>query len=70
MSINETLNNLAKEQAGVQNENNLEFEITDFNYNVDVVANLLKKHIEDTNYVGVSVYYARHNRLCKIFKLL
>ena len=48
---NET-NRHAKDQAEIHSEN---FEIGDFNFAVDVVAKLMKKHMEDTNFIGLSV---------------
>ena len=44
---------MAKEQAGIQQDE--EFRITDFNYNVDVVSNLMKEHLNNITFNGLSV---------------
>ena len=56
LNINGTLNGIASEQAGLQSGSN--FHITDFNYGVSVVANLIQKYIEDTDFISVSVSIA------------
>lgn len=53
LRVNKTVIDVAKEQAGLPPES--DFHITDFNYGVKIVANLLKKFLEDTNFIGVSV---------------
>ena len=53
LNNNQTVNDRAKEQAGTQNN---DFEISNFNYNVSIVADLMRKYLEDTSFDGVSVY--------------
>lgn len=61
LKTNETLRDIAAQQAGLPGESS--FHITDFNYGVGVVANLLKKFLEDTNFIGVSVSMQDHFQL-------
>ena len=44
---------IAKEQVRLLPEG--DFNITHFDYGVNIMANLLKKFLEDTNFIGVSV---------------
>ena len=44
---------IAKKQVGLLPED--DFNITHFDYGVNIMANLLKKFLEDTNFIGVSV---------------
>ena len=44
---------IANEQVGLLPED--DFNITHFDYGVNIMANLLKKFLEDTNFIGVSV---------------
>ena len=44
---------MAKEQAGIQQDE--EFRITDFKYNVDVVSKLMKEHLNNITFNGLSV---------------
>jgi propanediol dehydratase large subunit len=47
---------IAKGQAGLPPEN--DFHIIHFDYGVKIVANLLEKFLEGTNFMGVSVSIA------------
>lgn len=53
LNANATLNGIAREQAGLPSGS--PFHITDFNYNVSIVANLLMTFFEDTKFIGLSV---------------
>ena len=48
------VNTKAREQAGLQGD--MDFQITDFNYNVSIVTNLIKMHLEPSCIEGLSVY--------------
>ena len=52
LDSNSTINSLAKEQAGVLD---CDFEITDFTYQKSNVLQLIKKHLEATDFSGESV---------------
>ena len=54
MNANQSLKEAAKEQAGLNQ--NKKFQITDFNYNVDIVTELLKKYLSSINFTGESVH--------------
>ena len=55
LNTNESLKKAAKEQAGLKRDQ--DFQITNLiNYNIDnIVAELLKKHLSNTNFTGTSV---------------
>ena len=53
LSANQSLKEVAKEQAGLNQD--ADFQITDFNYNVDTVTRVLMKHLNDINFIGASV---------------
>ena len=53
LNTNQSLKESAKEQAGLKQDK--DFQITDFNYNVDTVAKVLTKHLSNINFIGVSV---------------
>ena len=53
LNTNQSLKEAAKEQAGLKQDK--DFQITDFNYNVVIVAELLKKHLSKINFNGASV---------------
>ena len=46
---------IAKQQAGIQLPPEMRFQIADFNYNVSIVANRTKVHLEDICFEGLSV---------------
>ncbi len=56
LKINETVMDIAKGQAGLPPES--VFHISHFNYGVKIVANLMEKFLEGTNFIGVSVSIA------------
>ena len=53
LKIDKTVIDMAKEQVGMPPEG--DFNITHFDYGINIMANLLKKFLEDTNFIGVSV---------------
>ena len=53
LNTNQSLKEAAKEQAGLKQDK--DFQITDFNYNVDTVAKVLTKHLSNINFTGASV---------------
>ena len=56
LNTNESLKKAAKEQAGLKQDQ--DFQISNLiNYNIDnIAAELLKKHLSDTNFTGASVH--------------
>ena len=54
LNLNQTLRDAALEQAGVVNDD-FNFTLSDFNYNVSIVTDHIKQHLQDTNFIGVSV---------------
>ena len=54
LNANQSLKEVAKEQAGLNQD--ADFQITDFNYNVDTVTKVLMKHLNNINFIGASVY--------------
>ena len=54
VNLNQTLRDEALEQAGVVNDD-FNFTLSNFNYNVSIVTDHIKKHLQDTNFIGVSV---------------
>lgn len=57
LNTNESLKKTAKEQAGLERDQ--DFQISNLiNYNIDnnIVAELLKKHLSNTNFTGASVH--------------
>lgn len=53
LSTNQMFRDIAKQQAGIQHE--MDFQITDFSYNVSIIANLTTAHLEDVCFEGLSV---------------
>lgn len=56
LNTNDSLKKTAKEQAGLERDQ--DFQISNLiNYNIDnIVAELLKKHLSNTNFTGASVH--------------
>ena len=56
LNTNESLKKAAKEQAGLKWDQ--DFQITNLiNYSINnIVAELLKKHLSNTNFIGASVH--------------
>ena len=57
LNLNQTLRDAALEQAGVVNDE-FNFTLSNFTYNISIVTDQLKKHLQDTNFIGVSVNFS------------
>jgi hypothetical protein len=55
LNTNESLKESAKEQAGLKRDQDVQIAKL-INYNIDIVAELLKKHLSGINFTGASVH--------------
>lgn len=71
LNVNHTLSDIAKQQAGTRYDER--FEVNEFNYNVSIVAELIKTKLEEIDFFGLSVHsiinYLRDNNINQCFKL-
>lgn len=56
LSTDEMFSDIAKQQAGIQTRDEMDFQITNFRYNISIIPNRTKLHLGNVCFNGLSVH--------------